>query len=82
MGRKLKVLSGKEVIKIITRYGFVATRTVGSHVRMAFQTQHEGIFHITVPLYASLKKGTLRGIISDLEKYIDSEKLEADFFTK
>ncbi len=81
MSRKLRFISGKEVVKILERYGFVITRTVGSHVRMTLQTMHEETVNVTVPLHSELKRGTLRGIVSELEKYIPSENLDADFYT-
>jgi predicted RNA binding protein YcfA (HicA-like mRNA interferase family) len=82
MSRKLRIISGKEVIKILESYGFVITRTVGSHARLTLQAEHKETFHITVPLHFELKRGTLRGIISGLEKYISSEKLDGDFYTQ
>ena len=46
MSRKLRILSGKNVVKI-----------------------------------KELKRGTLSGIIKELEQYISREKLEKDFYT-
>lgn len=81
MSRKLRITSGKEVVKVLGSYGFVITRTTGSHTRLTLKTTHNETVHVTVPLHSELKRGTLRGIISELEKYISSEKLEVDFYT-
>jgi predicted RNA binding protein YcfA (HicA-like mRNA interferase family) len=81
MSRKLRVLSGKEVVKIIERYGFVQTRSVGSHVRMTCEI-NSGAFHITIPLHNELKRGTLSDIVCELERCVGREKLEKDFYTK
>lgn len=61
---KLPVLSGHDVIKILKRHGFIATRQKGSHVRLGKSLQGESI-KVTVPLHAELKKGTLSRIIKD-----------------
>lgn len=82
MPRKLRIISGKEVVKILGHYGFVITRTSGSHTRLTLQTTHKETLHVTVPFHSELKRGTLRGIISELEKHILSENLDADFYTK
>ena len=82
MSRKLRIISGKEVVKILGSYGFVITRTIGSHVRLTLQIENKETLHITVPLHFELKRGTLRGIISELEKHISSKKLDDDFYTQ
>ncbi len=61
---KLPVASGKEVIKALTKAGFVVERQRGSHVRLEKISGSE-IVKITVPLHDPLKKGTLARIIKD-----------------
>lgn len=43
---RLKVLSGKSIIRILSNFGFVKVRTVGSHVRMKSDK-----ISITIPLH-------------------------------
>lgn len=81
MSRKLKVLSGSSVVKILEKYNFSKTRTVGSHVRMT-RNKNDTSFHITIPLHLELKKGTLSGILRELEGIIDKSILEEDFYNK
>jgi predicted RNA binding protein YcfA (HicA-like mRNA interferase family) len=51
---KLPQISGLEVIKKLKKAGFIATRQVGSHVRLE---KYEGkIIKLTVPLHPNLKK--------------------------
>jgi predicted RNA binding protein YcfA (HicA-like mRNA interferase family) len=59
---KLRTLSGQEVCKIMSRYGFTQVRRKGSHIIMQ---KHEGETTITVPVpdHSELKIGTLTGII-------------------
>ena len=80
MSRKLRILFGKDVVKIIEKYGFIKTRSVGSHVRMTYKMSVTS-FHITIPLHKTLKRGTLSDIIKELEQCVAKEKLEKDFYT-
>jgi predicted RNA binding protein YcfA (HicA-like mRNA interferase family) len=59
---RLRVLSGREVCKIMSQYGFEKVRQKGSHIIMQ---KREGDTTITVPVpdHAELMKGTLLGII-------------------
>jgi predicted RNA binding protein YcfA (HicA-like mRNA interferase family) len=59
---KLRVLSGREVCKILAQHGFEQVRQRGSHI---FMQKAAGNSTVTVPVpdHAELKKGTLLGII-------------------
>ncbi len=59
---KLSQVSGKEVIKVLCRNGFVVVRQKGSHVRLEKNTA-EGTIKITVPNHPVIKKGTLHQIV-------------------
>ncbi len=59
---KLPQISGKDVIKVLCRNGFVVVRQKGSHVRLEKNTP-EGTIKLTVPNHPTLKKGTLHQII-------------------
>ena len=63
---KLPVLSGKEVIKILSKIGFVHIRTKGSHAILNKQTP-KGKVTIPVPLHRELAKGTLKSIMNQAE---------------
>ncbi|MFZ2522578.1 MAG: type II toxin-antitoxin system HicA family toxin [Minisyncoccia bacterium] len=82
MPKKLRVISGKEVIKILLKYGFNVTRTKGSHSRLTLEVMDKEILHITIPLHSELRKGTLKGVVSELEKHVSSEHLLQDFYTE
>ena len=79
MSGRIRVLSGKDVTKIIEKYGFIQTRSVGSHVRMTYKTSSAS-FHITIPLHKELKRGTLSDIIKELEQCVTKENLKKDFY--
>jgi predicted RNA binding protein YcfA (HicA-like mRNA interferase family) len=59
---KLRVLSGKEVCKIMSKHGFIEVRRKGSHIIMQ---KKEGNTTVTVPVpdHEELRIGTLSGII-------------------
>lgn len=61
---RLPVVSGKEVIKALSKAGFSVVRQKGSHVRLE-KTQGEKIIKLTVPFHKELKKGTLGKIVDD-----------------
>ena len=72
---KLPQISGKDLIKIFTKLGFVIIRQRGSHVQLEKIIGNETI-KLTVPMHQQLKRGTLSHIIKaskinekELEKY-------------
>ncbi|PIW36212.1 MAG: hypothetical protein COW26_00315 [Nitrosopumilales archaeon CG15_BIG_FIL_POST_REV_8_21_14_020_33_23] len=56
MPSKLPVLSWRDVLKILTKFGFWQT---GSHIFLT-----DGTHKVTVPHHKEIKKGTLLSIIS------------------
>ena len=63
MSDKLPVLTGKELIKLLERWGFIVTRVKGSHHRM----RNEDGRVTTIPLHKNdpISKGLLRKIIRE-----------------
>lgn len=59
---KLRVLSGREVCRILGKHGFVEVRRRGSHVVMQRKTE-TGSITVPVPDHPELKIGTLLSII-------------------
>ena len=60
--QKLPRLSGKEVLKALSKSGFAAVRQKGSHVILKKQTV-EGARTTVVPLHKEIDRGTLLEII-------------------
>jgi predicted RNA binding protein YcfA (HicA-like mRNA interferase family) len=59
---KLPVVSGKELVRVLKKAGFVEVRRKGSHV--SFQKVTAGkTFKTVVPLHNELAKGTLLDIL-------------------
>ena len=61
MGR-LRVLSGREVCRILQRHGFVEVRQRGSHIAMQRRTD-SGSVTVPIPDHRELAIGTLQSII-------------------
>jgi predicted RNA binding protein YcfA (HicA-like mRNA interferase family) len=59
---KLRVLSGKDVCKILARNGYKSVRQRGSHIIMQKRRGNSTVT-IPVPDHAEFKMGTLLGII-------------------
>ena len=62
-------LSGPELIRALSRLGYVQTRQSGSHVRLTRSTT-EGDHHITVPQHSPLRVGTLNKILTDVATHL------------
>lgn len=64
------------------RYGYHVTRETGSHLRLT--TQQGGEHHISIPDHASLRVGTLAGILADVATHlqIDRRALVAALFER
>ena len=59
---KLPVLSGRDVLKALTRAGFEIVGRKGSHIRLKKRVGSE-VFIVIVPAHAELATGTLLSII-------------------
>ena len=59
---RLRVLSGREVCRILASHGFTEARRRGSHVVMQ-KADAEGTVTVPVPDHGELRTGTLMSII-------------------
>ena len=75
---KLPVVSGDQLIKLLTRLGYEIVRQKGSHVRLRKITAL-GEHKITVPKHPEIAKGTLNDILSKVSLWnnISKEELTA-----
>ncbi len=60
---KLTALSGKEIIRLLNKFGYYKVRQCGSHIRLSC----EGKKSITVPNYREISKGLIQKILRDAE---------------
>ena len=59
---KLPVLSGRDVIKILSKQGFAVARQKGSHIILVKESE-DGKTGVVVPNHKEIDKGTLLEII-------------------
>jgi len=73
-------LSGRDLARALGRYGYGVTRQTGSHLRLT--THQGGEHHVTIPDHASIRVGTLAGIVADVATHLKIERtaLTAELF--
>jgi predicted RNA binding protein YcfA (HicA-like mRNA interferase family) len=55
--------SGREIISVLRRFGYVPVSRSGSHVRLRYEHPKTGeVRHVDVPMHDEVKIGTLRSI--------------------
>ena len=68
---RLPVLSGREVVKALSRIGYYVRDQKGSHVHLRHPTRPP----LTIPVHREVARGTLRAIIRDagltLEEFLE-----------
>jgi predicted RNA binding protein YcfA (HicA-like mRNA interferase family) len=66
-------ISGRDLVKLLKKYGYTLTRETGSHIRLISiykDTEHK----ITIPDHNPIKIGTLNNILDDIAKYLQISK--------
>ena len=63
---KLPLVSGKEVIKALSKIGFQTVGRKGSHIRLKKKTPTK-TYIVIVPLHPEIKRGTLKSILRQAE---------------
>jgi len=76
-------ISGRELARLLKRYGYEINRETGSHIRLVSKFKDEER-NITIPDHYPIKIGTLNNILSDLANYlkIDKKELIKEIFKK
>jgi predicted RNA binding protein YcfA (HicA-like mRNA interferase family) len=67
-------LSGDELIRKLSIFGYTISRQTGSHVRLTRKDEKED--HITIPRHSPLKVGTLNNILTDAAVQLKMSKEE------
>ena len=62
-------ISGKELVNLLSKFGYRVVRQTGSHIRLS--TSKSGEHHVTVPDHDHLRIGTLSGILSDIAEHFN-----------
>jgi predicted RNA binding protein YcfA (HicA-like mRNA interferase family) len=64
MSPKLPVVSGDQLIRALAKFGYIAVRQKGSHVRLRHSSDPQRL-PVTIPLHNEIAFGTLRRILRD-----------------
>jgi predicted RNA binding protein YcfA (HicA-like mRNA interferase family) len=67
-------ISGRQLARALSKYGYQITRQTGSHLRLTTTTNGE--HHVTIPDHDQLKVGTLSGILGEVALHMESPKAE------
>jgi len=78
---RLRTLSGKEVVSILSRFGFAPIAQRGSHAKLRRTGPQGENQTLIVPLHAELDRGTLRAIFNQACRYVPVSELEKQFFS-
>lgn len=81
MSPKLKRLSGKEVLSILSKFGFTIYTQRGSHVKLRRTLPAGEIQTLTIVMHDELDIGTLRAIVRQASRFISEEQLKSEFFS-
>lgn len=82
MPHKFRRLSGAEVTRILSEFGFHVVSQRGSHMKLRRVTQSGERQTLTVPNHRELDNGTLRAIVRQASRYINPDDLGNRFFTE
>ena len=77
---KLRVLSGREVVKILSQFGFKVISQRGSHVKLRRILSDGTKQTLTIPLHEELDRGTLRAIYRQALRYLPEKDLKPHFY--
>jgi len=78
---KLKRLSGKEVLSILSKFGFSIHTQRGSHVKLRRVSSSGEIQTLTIVMHDELDIGTLRAIVRQASRFILEGQLKQDFYS-
>ena len=70
MRKRLPVLSGDDIVKVLNKIGYKVVRQRGSHLRLK-DPGNPSHKPISVPLHKELKPGLLRKIIRDADLSVE-----------
>ena len=78
---KLRSLSGKDLLRIFSLFGFRSVSQHGSHVKLRRSLLGGRRQTLTIVLHDEVDKGTLRSIYSQAPRYIPETDLRNHFYT-
>jgi predicted RNA binding protein YcfA (HicA-like mRNA interferase family) len=67
-------VSGRELARLLARFGYQMTRETGSHIRLT--TRQGGEHHVTIPDHSDLRIGTLNAILGHVANHLGVDRSE------
>lgn len=80
--RRLRRLSGADVVTIFERFEFEVVSQRGSHIKLRRVTVEGEKQTLVVPNHRELDTGTCRAVLRQAERYIPLAELEPLFFAE
>ena len=78
---KLKSLTGEDVIRILSGFGFGVVSQRGSHAKLRRVLSDGTKQTLTVSRHKELDKGTLRAVFRQAQRYILEAQLRPHFYS-
>lgn len=76
---KLRIISGKKLVKVFESFGFVIVKQKGSHIKM--HRVYSGVKQVLViPNHTAIAKGTLNDVYKQALEYFSESDLKNIFF--
>jgi predicted RNA binding protein YcfA (HicA-like mRNA interferase family) len=79
---RLRRLSGRDVVRILTGFGFEVVNTRGSHCKLRRSLPDGSRQTLTLPLHDELAPGTLHAIYRQSLRFISATDLHPRFFAE
>jgi predicted RNA binding protein YcfA (HicA-like mRNA interferase family) len=80
MGRKFRVLSGNDIVKILATFGFTVNNQKGSHIKLK-RFSNGATETLIIPNHSNLAKGTTKAIFNQCLKFVEKTELSKYFYT-
>jgi predicted RNA binding protein YcfA (HicA-like mRNA interferase family) len=79
---KLKTLSGTDVVKIFSLFGFAIEVQRGSHAKLRRVLPDATRQTLTIPVHDEIDKGTLKAIYRQALRYLTEDRLRPHFYSE
>ena len=77
---KLRTLSGPDVVRILSEFGFLIASQRGSHIKLRRILPDGTRQTLTIPNHRELDTGTLKAIYRQALRYVTDEELRPRFY--
>ncbi len=78
---RLRVLSGRQVVRILHRFGFRVVAVRGSHAKLHQEVASGAHQTLTLPLHDTLAPGTVLAIYRQAVRLVPESDLRPHFYT-